>query len=93
MYDMDTFDTFIMENIDRLTPSLVLDSWVATQLNINLTVNPGLLPIKGVGVWSLGQAGGGVGSEVHLLGQLYDGDVVVVRRFIVALVVGELRHV
>ena len=53
----------------------------------DLTGNPGILSIKGGGVWSLGHAGGGVGGEVQLLGQLYDGDVVVGVRVVLMVAV------
>ena len=57
---------------------------------LSFTVDPGLLPIKGGGVRSLGQAGRSVGIKVHLGGKLDDGDVVVGHTI---LVVGVGGHV
>ena len=52
------------------------------------------LPVEGVGVRGLGEAGGGVGVDVHLLGQLEHGDVVVeaAAGWGVALVVEDVGH-
>ena len=59
-------------------------------MKTHITINQSHLPLKCVGVSSLGQAGRGVDVQVDLLGQLYHSDVIA--WIAVALMVGVIGH-
>ena len=61
----------------RISSNKTRDRIIRSTVQYYLTVHQSCLPVESRGVGCLGQAGGSVGGEVHLLGQLYHGDVVV----------------
>ena len=71
-------------------PTTGLSLW--QQQSYQITQGQGRLPIISCGGASWSQAGGGVGSEVHLLGQVEDGDVVVHDTSVIFRVNNQLLH-
>ena len=61
-------------------------------LSYQITERQRHLSIISLGVVSSSQAGGGVGGEVHLLGQVEDADVIVHGAWIISGVNNQLLH-
>ena len=77
----------------RISSNKTRDRIIRSTVQYYLTVHQSCLPVETRCIGCLGQAGGSVGGEVHLLGQLYDRDVVVGGHSVEVLVVGVLGHV